>query len=189
LLLPAVQAARSAARRMSCSNNVKQLALACHNFESTNNALPPWAMGTVALYGSSHFLILPYLEQNAIFQQSNGNSYNVRTSPVKLYACPDDPTHKNALFANAATSYSGNSTSFGRTTNNGIPYGVANYAINGQVATAEFQDGHPVRGAMTLVKIQDGTSNTLLFAERMAFCAGPNFPNGASTHLATGAVT
>jgi prepilin-type N-terminal cleavage/methylation domain-containing protein len=189
LLLPAVQAARAAARRMSCSNNIKQLALACHNFESSNGTLPPWAMGTPTQYGSSHFLLLPFLEQSNTFQQSNGNSYNVRTTPVKVFACPEDPTHKNALFSNAATSYSGNGTSFGRTTDNGTPYGVATYAINGQVATAEYQDGHPVRGSTTLVKIKDGTSNTLLFAERMSFCAGPNFPNGASVRLAAGSVT
>ena len=59
---------------------------------------------------------------------------------------------------------------------NGLPYGAATYAINGQVATAQMTDGHPVKGTTTLVKIKDGTSNTVLFAERMAFCAGPNFP-------------
>src|SRR5438874_8489957 len=83
LLLPAVQSARAAARRMSCSNNIKQLALACHNFEGTNGALPPWAMGTPTQYGSSHFLLLPFLEQSNVLQQSNGISYNVRTTPVK----------------------------------------------------------------------------------------------------------
>jgi prepilin-type N-terminal cleavage/methylation domain-containing protein len=189
LLLPAVQSARAAARRMSCSNNIRQMALACHNFEGTTGALPPWAIGTPTEYGSSHFILLPYLEQSSIHQQSNGNSFNVRTTPVKLFTCPDDVTVKNGLFTNAATSYSGNNTSFGRTTNNGIPYGAATYAINGQVATAELKDGHPARGSTTLVKIKDGTSNTVLFAERMAFCAGPNFPNGQNPRLAAGSVT
>jgi prepilin-type N-terminal cleavage/methylation domain-containing protein len=189
LLLPAIQSARAAARRMSCSNNIRQLAMACHNFENTQGALPPWAIGTTTQIASSHYLILPYIEQTTTYQQANGISYNVRTMPVKVFACPEDPTHKNALFSNAATSYSGNGTSFGRTTANGVPYGVANYAINGQVATAEYKDGHPAKGSTTLVKIQDGTSNTVLFGERMAFCAGPNFPNGASCRLAAGSVT
>jgi prepilin-type N-terminal cleavage/methylation domain-containing protein len=189
LLLPAVQSARAAARRMTCANQIRQLVLASHNFEDTNNALPPWTIGTPNQIGSSHFLLLPYIEQTNTYQQSNGLSFNVRTLPVKIFACPEDPTLKNGLFTNAATSYSGNGTSFARTTDNGVPFGGATYAINGQVATASYQDGHPAKGTTTLVKIQDGTSNTVLFGERMAFCAGPNFPNGASCRLAAGSVT
>jgi len=189
LLLPAVQSARAAARRMSCSNCGRQLALACHNFEDTQGTLPPWAIGTPNQVGSSHFLLLPYVEQNNTFQQSNGISFNVRTLPVKVFACPEDPTLKNGLFTNAASSYFGASGAFVRTTDNGVPYGGATYAINAQVATATFSDGHPTKGSTTLVKIQDGTSNTVLFGERMAFCAGPNFPTSSSCHLASGSVT
>jgi len=193
LLLPAVQSARAAARRMSCSNGIRQLVLACHNFEDTQGALPPWAIGTSngtsTQVGSSHFLLLPYIEQTATFQQANGISFNVRTMPVKVFACPDDPTLKNGLFTNAATSYFGSGGAFARTTNNGIPYGGATYAINAQVATATLQDGHPAKGSTTLVKIQDGTSNTVLFGERMAFCAGPNYPQNSSCKLASGSVT
>src|ERR1041385_3378955 len=79
LLLPAVQAARAAARRMSCGNSIRQMALACHNFQNTQGVLPPWAEGTPTEYGSAHFLLLPYIEQTSIFQQSNGNSFTVRT--------------------------------------------------------------------------------------------------------------
>jgi len=189
LLLPAVQSARSAARRMQCSNNVKQLTLACHNFEDTMGTLPPWAIGTPTQIGSSHFLILPFIEQNNVYQQAQGISYNVRTVGIKSFGCPDDPTMKNGLFTNRAMSYAGNGGSFNRTTDNGVPYGAATYCINGQVATALLLDGHPVKGTTTLVKIQDGTSNTLLFAERMAFCSGPDFPLGGNPRLAAGSVT
>jgi hypothetical protein len=134
-------------------------------------------------------LLLPYVEQTTVFQQSGGNSFNVRTTPIKLFTCPDDATVKNGLFTNAAMSYFGSSGAAARTSFNGLPYGAATYAINGQVATAQMQDGHPIKGSNILEKIKDGTSNTMLFAERMAFCAGPNFPNGATTHLATGSVT
>src|SRR5439155_26836004 len=117
LLLPAVQAARAAARRMSCGNSIRQLALACHNFQNSRGTLPPWAEGTPAENGSSHFLILPYIEQQNIYQQSNGNSFNVRTSPVKIFTCPDDATVKGGTFGPSSAAYQQfNSTAFNRTT-------------------------------------------------------------------------
>jgi len=190
LLLPAVQSARAAARRMSCGNSIRQLALACHNFQGTQGVLPPWAQGTQTEYGSSHFLLLPYVEQTNVFQQSNGNSFNVRTASVKLFGCPDDATIKNGLFGPSSAAYQQfNSTSIDRTSASGVPYGASTYAINGQVATAQAQDGHPVKGSTTLEKIKDGTSNTVLFAERMAFCSGMNYPLGAATRLSSGSVT
>src|SRR5262245_65564151 len=82
LRLPAVQKVRDAAARIQCTNNVKQLALGCHNYESTNGTLPPWAVGTPVQFGSAHYLLLPYIEQDNLYQQANGNSFNVRTSPL-----------------------------------------------------------------------------------------------------------
>jgi len=190
LLLPAVQSARAAARRMSCSNAIRQLALACHNFQNSRGTLPPWAEGTPAEYGSAHFLILPYIEQQNVYQQANGNSFNVRTTPVKIFTCPDDATVKGGTFGPSSAAYQQfNSTAINRTSANGVPYGAATYAINAQVATAQAQDGHPVSGSTTLEKIKDGSSNTVLFAERMAFCAGPNFPLSTAPHLAAGSCT
>jgi prepilin-type N-terminal cleavage/methylation domain-containing protein len=190
LLLPAVQKVREAAARMQCSNNIKQLVLACHNFESSNGTLPPWAIANGNAYGSAHYLLLPYIEQDNLYRQANGNAFNVRTSPVKLFACPDDVTLPNGVFSNDAVNYPFNGTAPLRISVNGLPFGGATYAINAQVAAAQMVNGHPVGGAMSLTKITDGTSNTVLFAERMAFCAGPNYPNPTTNpRLASGSVT
>jgi type II secretory pathway pseudopilin PulG len=65
LLLPAVQKVRDAAARMTCTNNLKQLGLACHNFESANEAFPA---GNDVRFNGVHPRLLPYLEQDALFK-------------------------------------------------------------------------------------------------------------------------
>ncbi len=86
LLLPAVQKVREAASRMACSNKLKQLGLACHNYESTHGSLPPAGKGygfcgssatgtgdSQVLNMSGWILVLPYVEQEALYKQMNLN--------------------------------------------------------------------------------------------------------------------
>jgi len=101
LLLPAVQAAREAARRMQCSNNMKQIALAMHNYEATYKCFPP-AFTTDANGKPLHSwrtLILPYMEQSALYTQIDLNKpwddpVNLPFSQVMIptYACPSGHT-------------------------------------------------------------------------------------------------
>lgn len=79
LLLPAIQAAREAARRSQCANNEKQISLACLNFESTNRVLPP---GAFLGEGSAWSVyILPYLEEGNAFSQLNIGERDVKGGP------------------------------------------------------------------------------------------------------------
>jgi prepilin-type N-terminal cleavage/methylation domain-containing protein/prepilin-type processing-associated H-X9-DG protein len=84
LLLPAVQKVREAAARMKCANNIKQLALGCHNYQSAHGHLPPAGVGygmcvsaatgggdTKVLNMNGWILILPYIEQEPLFKQMN----------------------------------------------------------------------------------------------------------------------
>jgi prepilin-type N-terminal cleavage/methylation domain-containing protein len=70
LLLPAVQKVREAAARTQCSNNLKQLALAAHNYEGTYGGLPP---GNDVRFNGVHPKLLPYIEQDAMFRQYDLN--------------------------------------------------------------------------------------------------------------------
>ncbi|MCO8122836.1 DUF1559 domain-containing protein [Stieleria sp. TO1_6] len=104
LLLPAVQSAREAARRMSCSNNLKQIALAMHNYESAHKSLPPAWVDWDGLYASpihvahANVAVLPYLEGGSAESQYD---YNVRwddldnadmaTNMPTAYQCPSSP--------------------------------------------------------------------------------------------------
>ena len=75
LLLPAVQAAREAARRMQCSNHMKQIGLAVHNFENTQSALPPFGITNNRV--SFFYFILPFIEQQALhsrFDDASGDN-------------------------------------------------------------------------------------------------------------------
>src|SRR5215211_8368700 len=78
LLLPAVQKVREAAARMKCSNNIKQIVLALHNYESTNGKLPnskrAEAQAIVGVAGARSWALdaFPYIEQNNMIGGSNG---------------------------------------------------------------------------------------------------------------------
>jgi len=102
LLLPAVQAARSAARRISCYNNLKQLGLALHNYESALRALPSGYVYNFGVGGNQAgfgwgAVILPYMEQSSVYQNIDFKVpvFNLRNAVIRemhlaSFLCPED---------------------------------------------------------------------------------------------------
>jgi prepilin-type N-terminal cleavage/methylation domain-containing protein/prepilin-type processing-associated H-X9-DG protein len=102
LLLPAVQQAREAARRMSCQNNLKQIGVALHNHHDVKLTFPPGALNTgqngTPVYTTWAVEILPFLEQQPLFQQYNQTLVNTASANrivgqqrMVPYECPSDP--------------------------------------------------------------------------------------------------
>ena len=104
LLLPAVQQARESARRTECKNNLKQLGLALHNYESTHRVYPPGVLGATSPSSPTNLLhtwpamLLPYVEQGAVSARYNFdvpfdhalNAAIVKTN-LKVMLCPSQP--------------------------------------------------------------------------------------------------
>jgi prepilin-type N-terminal cleavage/methylation domain-containing protein/prepilin-type processing-associated H-X9-DG protein len=173
LLLPAVQKVREAAARMQCQNNLKQLALACHNYESTLHQFPPHAVSTPFQQGWVA-LILPYLEQENIrniYKYDSANWYDPvndtpRMSQVKTFLCPSANAGRvgsgMAYFSGAYHGpYSGATWDY--TNVWGISSGLAN--LLGLPTDTASRVGVITTGGSTFAQITDGTSNTLLLTE------------------------
>ncbi len=102
LLLPAVQAAREAARRTQCANHLKQMGIGVHNYHDTYEAFPPGNINFGSCCMSENYVtwtisLLPYIEQQALAERYNHNKTGenvtnkfVREQMVKTYLCPSD---------------------------------------------------------------------------------------------------
>jgi prepilin-type N-terminal cleavage/methylation domain-containing protein/prepilin-type processing-associated H-X9-DG protein len=170
LLLSAVQAAREAARRMQCTNNLKQIGLACHNFENANGWFPAGVTPSPPS-GSPLYQILPYIEQGTVFAQFNISSdlfsssanSTARDHDLTAFLCPSDPSSGSypEMFppspaAVGRTNYNGNLGAHGWVSDVlgtlAKPPGLAGiFATLSKTRLADVQ--------------QDGTSYTALFAE------------------------
>ena len=182
LLLPAVQAARESARRAQCANNLKQLGIAVHNHHDTLGHIPPgigyYTPGApMQVFGTYNFHLLPYYEQQNLFDSSLGDApflapvgttrlyfpgnNNVYGQSVKTMLCPSDPSVGPD----------------GKVPVDGVLFGATCYAPNALVnAIANLSATPPTmdpQGKNRLADILDGTSNTILHAEKYARCENP----------------
>jgi len=198
LLLPAVQKVREAAARMTCTNNLKQIALAAHNFESATGVLPPGVNdnnGPINTgYGGSMAgtlaYLLPFVEQDNVYRTFNIGTWPIpstagyyngsgSTASIKTFLCPSD----NAADVNPSTGswaflvyYPGGMTGYYFSGN--TPYGRTNYSSNagylGNVAGYPYQGPYACNTKTTTVTITDGSSNTFAFAEVLGGAAPPS---------------
>jgi prepilin-type N-terminal cleavage/methylation domain-containing protein/prepilin-type processing-associated H-X9-DG protein len=164
ILLPAVQQARASANRISCQSRLRQIVIACHNYHTNHESLPPGTTGKRPgeLYVHMSWLarLLPYIEQDNLWQLTL-TAYNQRpenpfllphigiSTPVKIFSCPSDSrvseiqtTHRQLRVA--LTSYLG-------------------------ILGLDYRDrsgAFYVNSKVRMIDILDGTSSTLVIGER-----------------------
>ena len=188
LLLPAVQKIRESANRIQCQNNLKQLVLAAHNCNDTMGRLPPMTgnmqgnPGGVLFFngqllpgpdGNVFYWLLPFIEQDNL-QRQHPTLYSwfipgvdqydpgpIVQVPLKIMHCPSDPFYMDGQAW-------GNGWAFS-------DYG-ANYQVFGNPDKGDWQAGLPfdwnMDGGATMARsFGDGTSNTIMFAEKYSHCA------------------
>ena len=179
LLLPAVQAAREAARRMSCSNNLKQLGLAMHNYHDTYKQLPAFVYrtgGTNSYWeGYSAFTqILPYIEQQPLHDQIKAASVDffhvwhggqlevLRRTPISAFICPSDVRYPAA----------GSGRDNGPGCNYGVSFGTsiswANWTLQNGMFRGNSDGNARIRAEIRFSDVTDGLSATLLASEHLA---------------------
>ncbi|QDT80976.1 Type II secretion system protein G precursor [Gimesia maris] len=207
LLLPAVQQAREAARRSDCRNKMKQLGLALHNYLETHSVLPPSSVakglcstGVAAsntLNGNGLVLLLPYLDQSALYNQLNFSlafdDYGPGSAPLPsggatsnadlvnrrmaIFNCPSDPGPQGIPVSSSYMLPGGSNEH--RTNYDFIVYRLTYNNCHGWTSRAAsqrtmFEDGSKCRPR----DVTDGMSNTAMMAETRQACCG----NGANAN-------
>jgi len=192
LLLPAVQAAREAARRSQCNNNLKQMGLALHNYHDTHNSFPPSCMkeklqddGGRAQTTTWHASLLPFMEQQPMFDRIvglgfgiiwNDDGVNEELLRTKMpgYECPSSPDQIDRFDDNGATErHRGN---YGVVVTGTVGYTASTRQTNGEnnnhmddggYGHARWNGPFLMQNRTTrFADIIDGTSNTLFIGER-----------------------
>jgi prepilin-type N-terminal cleavage/methylation domain-containing protein/prepilin-type processing-associated H-X9-DG protein len=190
LLLPAVQKVREAAARMTCSNNLKQMALASHSYHDVKSKLPPALTGGLSSlepsvrYATLHVYVLPFVEQENLYRlfPTGNTAYTAHreagTNQVKTYLCPSS-TETLSLSSsesfnsvrNYTTHYYANLGPVGQNPSVNPPTtyefrtigSQGGYSLAGPLVVSSPAGGGSHGHAVT--GITDGTSNTLLLGE------------------------
>ncbi|MCU0875847.1 MAG: DUF1559 domain-containing protein [Pirellulaceae bacterium] len=189
-MLPAIQAAREAARRTQCNNNIKQLGVALHNYHDTFKVMPPglynrindWStappVGTSCNRNGWFPHVLPFIEQSALYEQwvnesatgVDGLNFSGRHTVVPAFFCPSDPAGAKPSTNGISGNYvlSGGARAWGN-------QGTATDSAGGE-PTGMFYPQSRVR----LGDLVDGTSTTLMSSEIILVPDGPAVVAGCS---------
>jgi prepilin-type N-terminal cleavage/methylation domain-containing protein len=189
LLLPAIQKIREAANRMKCQNNLKQIGLGLHNYQTQNGYFPPGAITNSTAAGPTRIreklgittptnhgwavFLLPYIEQDNLYRQYNFNAHwyaaankQVRETQLSIFVCPSTPGGPNRFNDRTISGLSVRAAAGDYAPDNA--YSAALEGL-GLVDVAVNRDGVlEVNEAWSIAEIRDGTSNTSAVAE----CAG-----------------
>jgi prepilin-type processing-associated H-X9-DG protein len=179
LLLPAVQAAREAARRAECTNNLKQIGLALHNYHDTYKTFPSGNINTTSI--NAWALILPFMEQMNVYKKwdfrlniDHANNVEAKKSPVAGYFCPSRPRNIYPLVSgnNAMGDYA---LSSGTSNVHYSPPITSFKGIFNTDSRCGFQD------------ITDGSSNTAAVGEKRISNTASQYPKiNMNTHYRWG---
>jgi len=194
LLLPAVQKVREAAARMKCSNNRKQLGLACHTYHDANSSLPPGNIGTTMGY-SWFVYILPFMEQSpthamftfkqedlfanptlALGQDNSVNSAGITSFRSPIMNCPSSPMpplkagpYSSPTKDHVTPSYAGVAGAADFAGTNRCPGGPTNPNCTNGVLYSNIDGTAP---NLKLTAVTDGTSNTMAIGEQSTWGLG-----------------
>jgi len=195
MLLPAVQKVREAANRSTCQNNLKQICIAAHNYDSAHGFLPPGMCGLPAdtgfAWGWPHVgvltYILPHIEQDSIYRQINiamlnidnvgwttpwwsAGYYTLAGARIRSYVCPSDVPYASSIgvfitFCTYPYSMTGGYYP-------GADFGRTNYVgVSGYLGNVAGYSAYvgPLhnRSKVPVGRIPDGTANTFLFGEAL----------------------
>ena len=186
LLLPAVQKVREAAARISCSNKLHQIGIAAHNYHDTNGFMPPaygYAGGVTGngAFGGVLYHLLPYLEQKSLYDMTvtaagvtTIRGSGIEGTQLQAYRCPSDSSYDSmtARFGWGPASYAGNFQLFGNVAN-AVP-------CVGSGTDANCYNSWQGKARIP-ASVSDGTSNTLMFLDRMTQCSIDPSVGGSSS--------
>ncbi|REK10544.1 MAG: DUF1559 domain-containing protein [Planctomycetota bacterium] len=176
LLLPAIQAAREAARSSSCRNNLRQIAVAIQNYSDAHRQLPTARLdfGTNGAGNSTFIAILPFLEEGTsadLFDETKSYratdaNLKVANTPMPTYMCPSMALPRQVPEPDTACGEYGAPGSYAVCTGSGLTFAANHDALFTDMPPHDGTIVHPKYGYVTFAKIADGTSRTFMVGEK-----------------------